>query len=161
MAVMIDLTGLGTFMPIFAFLLVFTLTYALLAKTKLLGEQKFVHIFVSFLVSIVFIISANAIEYVKVITPFFAAFIVSLLFILLVIGLIKGDIGKFFEKKGFTWFVVIILIIIFVFAALFIFAPVINQYMSGPKRFLLQPQILGVLILIGLTAFTAWLLTKK
>ncbi|MCX6742387.1 MAG: hypothetical protein NTX24_04440 [Candidatus Pacearchaeota archaeon] len=160
MALAIDLTGLGTFMPIFAFLLVFTITYALLAKTKVLGEQKFVHIFVSFCISIVFVISANAIEYVKVITPFFAAFIVSLLFILLIIGLIKGDIGEFFKTKGFTWFVVIILIIIFVFAALFVFAPIINQYMAGPKQFLLQPQILGVIILVGLTAFTAWLLTR-
>ena len=161
MAVAIDLTGLGTFMPIFAFLLVFTMTYALLAKTEVLGKQKFVHIFVSFCVSIVFVISANAIEYVRVITPFFAAFIVALLFILLIVGLIKGDIGKFFEKKGFTWFVVIVLVIIFVFAALFIFAPIINQYMSGPKKFLLQPQIFGVIVLVALTAFTAWLLTKK
>lgn len=38
--VAIDLTGLGTFMPIFAFLLVFTVTYALLAKTKILGDKN-------------------------------------------------------------------------------------------------------------------------
>lgn len=161
MVTTIDLSGLGTFMPIFAFILVFTVTYALLAKTKVLGEHKFVHIFVSFCIAIIFIISANAIEYVGAITPFFAAFVVSLLFIMLIVGLIKGNVETFFKGNGFSWFVIIVLIIIFVFSALFLFAPLINQYMAGPKQFLLQPQILGVLILVAVTAFTAWLLSKK
>lgn len=161
MAVALDLSGLGTFMPI-AFLLVFTVTYALLSKTKILGEHKFVHIFISFCLAIIFIISANAIEYVKVTTPFFVAFMISLLFIMLIVGLFKGGkFEEFFKGNGFGWFVVIVLLIIFIFSALFIFAPLINQYMAGPKKFLLQPQILGVLILLGVTAFTAWLLSKK
>ena len=73
MAFAIDLSGLGTFMPVFGFVLIFTVVYALLGKTKVLGEQKFVHIFVSFCVAIVFLISTNAVEYVKVTTPIFAA----------------------------------------------------------------------------------------
>jgi hypothetical protein len=162
MVTAIDLSGLGTFMPIFAFILVFTVCYALLAKTKILGEHKFIHIFVSFCISIIFVISANAVEYVKVTTPFFAAFVISLLFIMLIVGLMKdGKIGDFFKGNGFGWLIVIVLIIIFVFSAIFIFAPLINQYMAGPKQFLLQPQILGVLILLAVTAFTAWLLSKK
>jgi hypothetical protein len=161
MAVAVDLSSLGTFMPIFAFLLTFTLVYALLAKTKVLGEHKFVHIFVSFCVSIIFIISANAVEYIKVATPFFVTFAISVLFILLIVGLIHGKLEDFFKSKGFAIFIVVILIIVFVFSAIFIFAPIINQYMAGPKKFFLQPQILGVLILVGVTAFTAWLLSRK
>lgn len=161
MAFAIDLSGLGTFMPVFGFVLVFTVVYALLGKTKVLGDSKFVHIFVSFCISIIFLISTNAVEYVKVTTPFFAAFIISLLFIMLLVGMFKGDLGEFFKGKGFAIFLIVILIIIFVFSAIFVFAPVINQYMSGPKGFFLQPQILGVIILIAVTAFTAWLLSKK
>jgi hypothetical protein len=161
MAFAIDLSGLGTFMPVFGFILVFTVVYALLGKTKVLGEQKFVHVFVSFCIAIIFLISANAIEYVKVTTPVFAAFIVSILFILLIASMFKGNIDDFFKTKSFAVFVIVMLILIFVFSAVFVFAPIINQYMSGPKNFLLQPQILGVLILIGVTAFTAWLLAKK
>jgi hypothetical protein len=162
MAVALDLSGLGTFMPVFAFLLVFVVVYALLSKTKLLGENKFVHILVSFCLGIVFIISANAIEYVKVTTPFFVAFVISLLFIMLIVGLFKGGkMDEFFKGNGFGWFLIIVLIVIFCFSALFIFAPLINQYMAGPKKFLLQPQILGVIILGALTVFAAWLLSKK
>jgi hypothetical protein len=81
---------------------------------------------------------------------------------MLIVGLMKdGKIGDFFKGNGFGWLIVIVLIIIFVFSAIFIFAPLINQYMAGPKQFLLQPQILGVLILLAVTAFTAWLLSKK
>ncbi len=161
MAVALDLSGLGTFMPVFAFMLVFVVVYALLSKTKLLGEHKFVHIFVSFCIGIIFIISANAIEYVKVTTPFFVAFMISLLFIMLIVGLFKGKFEDFFKGNGFGWFLVVVLIVIFVFSALFIFAPLINQYMAGPKKFLLQPQILGVIILVALTVFASWLLSKK
>jgi hypothetical protein len=161
MAFAIDLSGLGTFMPVFGFILVFTVVYAILGKTKVLGEQKFVHIFVSFCIAIVFLISANAVEYVKVTTPIFAAFIISILFIMLVVGMFKGKMDDFFHGKGFAIFLIVILIIVFVFSAIFVFAPIINTYMAGPKNFLLQPQILGVLILIGVTAFTAWLLSKK
>ncbi|MEM4153101.1 MAG: hypothetical protein QXK80_03235 [Candidatus Pacearchaeota archaeon] len=157
----IDLSGIAAFVPIFGFLLVFAVVYALLGKTKVLGENKFVHIFVSFAVAIIFLVSANAIEYVKVATPWFAAFIVSLLFIALVVGLIKGNVEEFFKGKGFAWFVIIVLIVIFVFSAIYVFADVINKYFGQPKSLLLEPQILGVLVLIGITVFVSWLLTKK
>lgn len=157
--VSIDLSGIATFVPVFGFLLVFVVTYALLGKTKLLGENRFVHILTSFAIAIIFLVSANAIEYVRVVTPWFAAFIISLLFIALVVGL-TGNLEKML-KPGFTWFIVIVLMLIFVISAIYVFADVINKYMGEPKTFLLQPQILGVVVLVGLTVFAAWLLTRK
>lgn len=155
------MTGVSTFIPVFGFLLVFVVVYALLGKTKILGENKFVHILTSFAVSIIFLVSANAIEYVKIVTPWFAAFIVSLLFIVLIVGLIKGNVEEFFKTKGFAWFVIMVLIIIFIFSAIYVFADLINKYMAGPKAFLLQPTVLGIIILIAITVVASWLLTKK
>ncbi len=157
----IDLTGIGTFVPVFGFLLVFVVTYALLGKTKLLGENKFVHILTSFAIAIIFLVSANAIEYVKVVTPWFAALVVSLLFIGLIVGLMGKETMEKVFKPGFAWFIVIVLIVIFLVSAVYVFADVINKYMGEPKAFLLQPQILGIVLLVGLTIFAAWLLTKK
>ncbi len=157
----IDLSGISTFVPVFGFLLVFTVVYALLSKTEFLGKNRFVHILVSFAIAIIFLVSANAIEYVRVVTPWFAAFIVSLLFIGLVVGLMgKEPMEKIF-KPGFAWFIVIALIVIFLISAAYVFADVINKYMGEPKAFMLQPQILGVVVLVGLTVFAAWLLTRK
>jgi len=157
--VAIDLSGIATLVPVFGFLLVFVVSYALLGKTKLLGENKFVHILTSFAIAIIFLVSANAIEYVRVVTPWFAAFIVSLLFIGLVVGM-TGNLEKVF-KPGFAWFIVIILLIIFVLSAIYVFADVINKYMGGVKAFLLQPQVFGIIILLALAVIASWLLTKK
>ncbi|MCL6500487.1 MAG: hypothetical protein K6T16_00435 [Candidatus Pacearchaeota archaeon] len=157
----IDLSGISTFIPVFGFLLVFVVVYALLGKTKVLGENKFVHILVSFAISIIFLVSANAIEYVRVVTPWFATFIVSLLFIVLVVGLIKGNVEEFFKGKGFAWLIIIALIIIFLFSAVYVFADLINKYLGAPKEFFLQPTILGVIVLVGITILASWLLTKK
>jgi len=158
--VAIDLSGLSTFIPVFGFLLVFTVTYALLGKTKALGENKFVHLLVSFAVSIIFLVSANAVEYVKVVTPWFAAFVISLLLIILVVGLIKGNIEDFF-KPGFGWFIVIVLILIFLFSAISLFGTTLTKYLAGPKTFLLQPQVLGVVILLVIAAIVSWLLVRE
>jgi hypothetical protein len=156
----VDFTGLSAIIPVFGFLLVFVVVYALLSKTKILGENKFVHIFTSFCVAILFLVSANAVEYVQVITPWFVAFILSMLFILILVGLMRGKIEDFI-KPGVAWIVVILLILIFVGSAVYVFADIINKYLAGPKEFLLQPQIFGTIILILLTLFASWLITKK
>ncbi len=155
----IDLSGIATFIPVFGFLLVFTVIYALLGKTKALGENKFVHILVSFVVAIIFLVSANAIKYVEIVTPWVAAFVVSLLFIVLIVGLIKGNIEEFFSKK-FGWFLVVVLILIFVSSAIYIFGDVIGKYIT-PKEILASPQIIGIVILLAVTVFASWLLTRK
>jgi hypothetical protein len=156
----VDFSGLASIIPVFGFLLVFVVVYALLSKTNVLGENKFVHLFTSFCIAIIFLVSANAVEYVKIVTPWFVTFLVSMLFILILAGLMRGKMEDFI-KPGVAWIIIIILIIIFVGSAVYVFADVINQYLSGPKEFLLRPQIFGGIILIILALFTSWLITKK
>ena len=155
----LDFSSMSAIIPVFGFLLVFVVTYALLGKTKILGENKFVHIFTSFCVAIIFIVSANAVEYVRVVTPWFAAFLISMLFILLLAGLLRGKLEDFI-KPGFAWFVIIVLMIIFVSSAIYVFADVINKYLAGPKEILLRPHVFGAFILVLVALFTSWLLTK-
>lgn len=158
--VSIDLSGIATFIPVFGFMLVFSVTFALLGKTKLFEGNKLLNILISFSIAIIFLVSANAIEYVRVITPWFAAFVVSLLFIALVVGVFTKEIDKFFPA-WFGWIIVIVLIVIFVASASYVFGDLISKYLQGPKEFLLQPTILGVIILLIVSVFTGWLLTKK
>lgn len=155
----LDLSGIATIIPVFGFLLIFTVCYALLSKTKALGENKFVSLLVSFCIGIIFLVSANAVKYVKTVTPWFATFVVSLLFIALIVGVIKGDIEKFFTPK-FGWFLVVVLIMIFVISAIFIFADTLNKYFVPIKQIAAQPQIFGVIILVAIAVFASWLLTR-
>ena len=160
--VALDLTGLSTFIPVFSFLLVFVVTYALLGTTKLLGENKFVHILVSFCVAILFLVSANAIKYVSTITPWAVAFAVSLLLIGLVVGLMGGKdtLEKVF-KPGFAWLIVVVLIVIFIASASFIFSDLISKYLGGQVLGESTYTIIGVVVLVGITIFASWLLTRK
>jgi len=155
----IDLTGIAAFIPVFGFLLVFTVTYALLGKTKALGENKFVHVLVSFALAIIFLVSANAIKFLGIITPWVAALMISLVLIVLVVGIIKGNIDEFF-KPAFAWFIVVVLAVIFIASAIYVFSPMLRQYFGQPKQFIMQPQIIGILILGAITVFAAWLLTR-
>lgn len=157
---MIDVSaGVTLFLPVFAFLLVFAVTYGLLSKTKIIGEKKFVHILVSFSVAIIFLASTSAVQYAKVTTGWFAAFIISLLFITLIVGIMPGKMEEVLTK-GFTWFIVVVLIIIFVFSGVYVFKDIINTYLSKPKSIILDPTIFGVVILVALTVFASWLMTR-
>ena len=49
MAAEASVSVLGYFMPIFSFLLVFIVVYALLVKTKVLGDNQPVMLFISFI----------------------------------------------------------------------------------------------------------------
>lgn len=153
-------TGVNLFMPVFAFLLVFAVTYGLLSKTKVIGEHKFVQLLVSFSVAIIFLASTSAIQYTKISTGWFAAFIISLLFIVLIVGLLRKNLEDVMTK-GFAWFVVIVLILIFIFSGAYVFRDIINTYLSKPKSVIMDPTIFGVVILVGVTVFAAWLMTRK
>jgi hypothetical protein len=160
--VALDLSVLSTFIPVFGFLLVFVVTYALLGKTKLLGDHKFVHILVSFCVAILFLISTNAIKYVATITPWFAALVVSLLLIGLIVGLMGEKPLEAVFKPGFAWFIVIVLIVIFLASGAFVFSDIITRYIEqGQLLGESTATVIGVVVLLGITVFASWLLTKK
>ena len=152
-------SGINLFLPVFAFILIFAVMYGLLSKTKVLGENKFVHILVSFAIAIIFLASTSAIQFAKVSSGWFAAFILSILFIVLIVGLIHKNIEEVLGK-GFAWFLIIIIIVVFIFSAATVFKDFINTYLTKPKSALLDPTIFGVIILLALTVFASWLMTK-
>ncbi|MEM4641272.1 MAG: hypothetical protein QXW65_02020 [Candidatus Pacearchaeota archaeon] len=159
MAIMDISAGVSLFLPVFAFLLVFAVTYGLLSKTKVIGDKKFVHVLVSFCIAIIFLASTSAIQYAKVTAAWFAAFIISLLFIVLIVGIMPGKMEDVLTK-GFTWFIVIVLIIIFVFSGAYVFRDAINTYLSRPKSIVLDPTIFGIVVLVAVTVFASWLMTR-
>ena len=160
-------------MPIFAFLLVFVIVYALLAKTEALGENNFVHLFVSFVLAIIFVVSPTAKDFVAVAFPWLAVFIVSLVFIILVLAFMGGKLEDTLKSPALAWVIVGGLIIIFLIAAINVFGPVIRPYLPGMseaggaemplqiKHIILHPSVLGALILLFIAAVVSWILTRE
>jgi len=74
----LDISGLNYFMPVYGFLFVFLIVFAVLAKTKILGENKFINLIVSIIIGVIFLTMSSVQDYVQMITPWFAVLIICL-----------------------------------------------------------------------------------
>lgn len=97
MASILDVGLSNFFIPIFVFLLVFVGLYALLEKTKILGDNKGIHAIVAFVIALIVTISKPITNFLIFVIPWF--------FILILILLVFIFIGKMFGKtdKDVQW----------------------------------------------------------
>jgi hypothetical protein len=157
----VDISGLSYFMPIFGFLFVFVIVYALLKKTELLGESSFVNLLISFIVAIIFATLSSAQEYVQTVTPWFAVLMIALFFVLIIVGLSQQKISDIVGKEFALGFVAV-LILIFVIAAIKVFPSVFGNAWSEVTKFVtLQSRIAGGIILLIIAGITAFILSKS
>lgn len=166
-----DLSGISFFAPIAAFLIVFIVVYLILIKTKLLGEYEWVLLFISFLIAIIFVSVAGARQYIQTIIPWFAILIISLVFLLLVVGLV-GKPAEFLTK-GIGIAFVIFLALVFLISGFFIYSNVLVNYLPGPGfgtgdnleatiflDWVYSPRVGGAILLIIISAAVSWVLVK-
>ena len=159
-------------MPLFAFLLVFLVTYALLAKTKILGGSNFFHLFLSFVIAIVFVVAPSAQQFALVSTPWIAVFLVSIFFIVMILSFVRGNVEDLVKSPLIALVLVGIVLIIFVISAINVFGPIIAPYLPGgsevaltsqqayTKHFFLSPAVIGGVILLIIAALASWILAK-
>lgn len=167
----IDISGIFLFMPIFSFLFVFFIVYALLVKTKVLGESNFVNLLISFIMAIIFMSFSSLDLYVQTIVPWFIVLIVCVFLILLLVGFSSGKLENVMSQKFFGWAMVIILLSIFLIAAIRVFNPVFHPDLiitSGEGTSLLEQlryasdgRIFGTVLLLIAAGAVSWILTRK
>ncbi len=155
-----SVSAIGYFMPIFAFLLVFIVIYAILVKTKVLGESPAVMLFISFILSSFFIVEANLVEFVQFSSAWFGVIIISLFFLIIVLAFIPGiDLAAFFGKGNwFAWVLLVAMLLFFVFSSSYVFNWVVNW---GMVRDWLGDGWFGFILLLVIAAIVSWVLTKK
>jgi hypothetical protein len=164
----IDISGLNFFMPVFSFLFVFIVIYALLFKTKVLGESKFILSLVSFIIAVIFMSFSSLDLYVQTIIPWFVVLAVVVFFVLM-LGMFTSK--DWIPKSWLGWIVVGILVLIFLIAAIRVFNPVFHPDLgiaSGEGTSLLEQLrgfmtggIVGSILLIAIAVLVAWIITKK
>jgi hypothetical protein len=167
----IDVSGLNFFMPIFSFLFVFIVVYALLEKTKILAGTKFIHFLISFIVAIVFISFSSIEFYVRQIIPWAVVLIVILLFVLLIAGFSTKSLDKIMTP-AFAWVFIGILILVFLIAAIKVFNPVLHSSSGiveghGGETIWLQIRdffgsstVGGSILLIVVAVIISWIIAK-
>lgn len=167
-----DISSIIFLLPIAGFFLVFLVAYAIFTKTKLLGENQFNNIFVSFIIAIMFVSLAGAREYIQIITPWFAILAVSLVLLLAMVGFIGKPTEDMTKGIGRTF--IVLMGIVFLVAAFFVFSHLFLGYLPGPQYgrnvspstlyffdWLYSPSVLGTLLLIILAAAVSWVLVRK
>lgn len=149
--------GITYFLPIFSFLLVFILVYAVIKKSKIL-ENEAVAIFVSLILASFFIVNAKLVEFVKFNAAWFAVFLVCVVFILVFLAFVGDNYLKTItENKGVALVIVGVLVVAFILSAARIFNWVIDW--SKLKGWA-QTDWFGMILLFVVAGIVAFLITK-
>lgn len=166
----LNISGLLFFMPVFSFLFVFLIIFALLTKTKVVGESKFVLVLISFIISIIFMSFSSAELYIRTILPWFVILMV-VVFLVLIIAMFSTKAWDKILTPTFAWIVVGVLILIFLIAAIYVFNPVFHSDLgvtSGQGtsmieqiRYYLGGGVAGSILLLIVAVIVAWIITKK
>lgn len=133
MATPVDIGLLSKFAPVFVFLFVFFILYAILTKTKILGGAKEVNLVVSFVLAILFMLTPGVGQVVISVTPwifilFFLIIVIVTLF--LFVGVKDSSIANVFQESSIVWFLVIVILLIFGFVLSQVYGPFV-QGLSG------------------------------
>jgi hypothetical protein len=156
---MIDITGITYFMPIFIFLFVFIIIFAILNKVKILGDNNFAHVLMSFIIAIIFATTTNTRQYIETVTPWVVVFVVSIFFILIVIAISQQKFELFF-KPGAVWVIIIALLLIFLVSANQVFSNLL-LFENFKTVVNTDARLTGGVLLIAVAAIVSWILTKK
>ncbi|PIZ80802.1 hypothetical protein CO154_00785 [Candidatus Pacearchaeota archaeon CG_4_9_14_3_um_filter_31_7] len=145
--------------PLLAFILVTVLVYALLSKTGILGENKIVSLIIAAIVGLLFAIVPKAIDFTNTLLPIVAAFLIFIVVTVLVVTFTHGSFADMVGKKGIVWIIVIVLVIIFIYAAIKV-SPQFTEMISNPTPFW-KNMILEPIIFFIVFGVVTWLLIKK
>lgn len=152
-----DVGAVGYFLPIFAFLLVFIVIYALLVKTKVLGGNHGVMVFVSLIMSSFFIVRASLVEFVRFSSAWFSVGAVLIFFLIALLGFLPGKEPWAFLGAGksnwFSWVVLGIIVIFFISSSSYVF----NWAVSWETvRAWANTSWFGLILLLIIAAVVSW-----
>jgi hypothetical protein len=168
-----DVSGLSYILPIVSFLFVTLIVYAILDKTKILGENKWINAIIGILLGFMFVVVASIREYITTVIPWLIVLLITMFFIIILISFSQKDADKLI-KPGFSWVFVILLVIIFIIAAIKVFNPVLSPFFYGAYEpspgnfvigsvadFIMSSQFWGTLLLVVIAVIVAFIITRK
>ncbi len=152
----ISLAGLSYFMPIISFLLVFIVVFALLAKTKVLGENAIIHIFISLLLSTMFIVNVSLVDFVNFSSAWFVVFFVTVFLALVLIAFTHGNLEAIM-KPWVAWVLLAAVIIFFIISSAYTFNWAVNWDALNNWFY---SDWFGMVLLLVIAGIVSWVLAK-
>lgn len=164
MASFLDIGIVKFLTPVFVFLFIFALCYAVLDKFKLMGGNTLIRAVISFAVAMLFLFSDPAMELVKFLTPWFLIFVLVGFFIValfLFLGVRGESMTKALENPTVFWIILILVIVLLLVAVSKVFSGAVSPYageegknpISEGIKAIVHPRVLGALFLLIIAAF--------
>ena len=157
MATLLD-TGLLEFiLPVFSILLIYAIIFAILQKVKIFGESTATNIMVAVALAVIFAITPGAMEFVRLIAPWFVVMVFvafSFILIFMFFGAKEEKIALLAQNAVIQWTVIIIWGIIVIAALTKVFGPLFGQPSATPgvggevERTLFNPKVLATIFIL-------------
>ena len=158
-----DLGFLQFFLPVFTFLFIYVLVYAVLDKFKLMGENKWLKVIAAFSIALLFLFNEGTLKFVEFVTPWFVVLVIIALFILslfIFMGVKQENLSATIENPTVYWTVIVIIIILLLAAIGSVFGSFFAPQQTattpteiGIREILVHPRVLGALFLLIISAF--------
>lgn len=156
---MASLALLNYFLPILSFLLVFVVVYAILAKTGVLGSNNFIHLLISFILAVFFIIEVQLVDYVEFTSSWFVVFMFVIFVAFVLVAFVSGEKAlEVFQGRVISWIVLGLVLAFFVISSAFVFNWAVNW-----DRLLdwAYSDWFGFVLLLVIAAVVSFVITKK
>lgn len=165
MATILDSLGfLEFFLPVFSFLFIFVIMYAVLDKFKLMGENKTVKFIAALSIALLFLFSKGVLDFVSFVTPWFVVLVILALFILslfMFMGAKEKDMEDVVKNPVVYWTILVIIIILLIAAIGTVFSDFFASeggQITDPTKvsitqILVHPRVLGSLFLLVIASF--------
>lgn len=171
MATFIDLSVLNYLTPLFTFLFILVISYAILDKFKLLGDHFAPKAIAAFSMAMMFILSTRMVKIVNMATPWFILLIIFGFFIiamLLFMGVEQETITKTVASGTVVWTVLIISLLLFIIIIINAFQDVQSPYDDEKDKTrtteglnaLVHPRLLGALFLLIMSTFAVMFISS-
>ncbi len=154
-----SVSAIGYFVPIFAFLLVFIVVYALLKKTGILGGSEAVMLFLSFILSSFFVVEASLVDFVRFSSAWFGVIVIGVFFLMLILAFLPGDnpLGFLTNKNWFSWVVLVGILVLFIVSSAYVFNWALNW---GMVRDWFKSDWFGMVLLLVVAFVVSWRIKK-
>jgi hypothetical protein len=156
----LDITGLAFFNPLFSFVLLFVIAYAVLDKIKIIGENKAINVIVAAMLAVIFATVLDVRNFAEAVIPWFGVLVIAMFFILFMAAFLLGKADAI-AKPWLAWVFIVLLAIAFLYKGWHIFDVSSNSDYQSLKDWLYNKEVAGSLWLIIFAAVTGFAITRK
>lgn len=174
MATVLDTGLLRFFLPIFSFLLVLAISYAILEKTNILKNHN-VNIAAAFAIAVLFLFTPSAIKLIQLTTPWFIVFLIFLMIMFMTfmfLGVKDEQINSVIAYPSVYWTIIVVILGIFLFGMTQVFGGEVQAIFGGGDtsgggvvvdvgKIIFHPRMLGAIFILLIASQAIRLIVPK